>query len=238
MFCLSQKTLQSYETVKPAYKRIYLTLKRAIEIGEINADDKLPEELLAKQLGSSRTPVRRALDTLRKEGLLEELVLANNSNLMSKKEMKHLLEYDAILEANGASLAASNGVSSEAIKLLHELNESMRNINNSLDSKDFSQKALRGIRDAHLQFHLLIAKLSKNPYIYKGVSKSRMQLRQYTSDHPFPLNETPYICYRYIFASCHDEIIKAIEEGEANTAYCLMYSDVKNAKKVYINSNI
>ena len=79
MFHLSEETIQRYSSIKPAYKRIYLTLRQALLSGELSAEEKMPEEALALQLGTSRTPLRRALDDLKREGYLEHAKSAANS---------------------------------------------------------------------------------------------------------------------------------------------------------------
>lgn len=64
----SEKTYSS----RQKFLQLYETLKKAIEDGAYKNDQKLPTEIeLAEQYGLSRPTVAKALDMLRKEGLIE-----------------------------------------------------------------------------------------------------------------------------------------------------------------------
>lgn len=54
---LSEETIEAYLHVKPAYERIYLTLRQAFLSGELSREEKLSEKDLSFQLGTSRTPL-------------------------------------------------------------------------------------------------------------------------------------------------------------------------------------
>lgn len=71
----------------PKYKRIYLTLRKALADGTYSPGDKMPSENeLVESFGASRPTVRRALAQLEAEGLIERrmgagtLVLPQNTN--------------------------------------------------------------------------------------------------------------------------------------------------------------
>ena len=57
--------------ILPVYRQIYLTIKNNIERGKYRHDKPLPSEFaLAEQFGVSRVTLRRTLDLLEKEGLI------------------------------------------------------------------------------------------------------------------------------------------------------------------------
>lgn len=59
-------------SVTPLYHQMYLVLRQKIRDGEFDADQPLPgEHQLAGQFGVSRVTVRRTLDTLELEGLIQ-----------------------------------------------------------------------------------------------------------------------------------------------------------------------
>ena len=236
MFQLSDETIQRYSSIKPAYKRIYLTLRQALLSGELSAEEKMPEEALALQLGTSRTPLRRALDDLKREGFLEHAKSAANSTHLPKKDMNSMIDLDVLLESHAAYLAARNGVSPENLEILKDLNRILRNVDESFRYDSAFEKDLIGVRDTHLQFHLMIARMSRNKYLYQTVAELRTKLRQYSSLESFPGDQTPSSYYRTIIVPCHEEIISAIENREPENARAWMYTDVIRSKSKYFNS--
>lgn len=238
MNVISDTLLEKYQNTKPAYRRIYLILKEAMANEGAVSTEKISEEDLARQLGVSRTPLRRALEDLRKDGLINDEEDASSLvNPISRKEMRNILDYDLILETNAARLAAGNAVSAEDIALLYELNNRLRSINEHASYSSQYEKDLMAIRDAHLQFHLMVARLSKNHYIYEEVSRIRTKMRQLTSlKDPFPGQQSPYTAYRYVSAPVHDEIINAIRNHDGETAYSFMYMDIFRSRSAYFNS--
>lgn len=238
MNTISENLVNKYKDTKPAYRRIYLILKEALLNEETKFTEKLSEEFLARQLGVSRTPLRRALDDLRKEGLLTDDDDAMTHSI-SRKEMRCLLDYDLILETNGARLAACSTVSPEDIALLCDLNNRLRNINEHASYDSEYEKDLMAVRDAHLQFHLMVARLSKNHYIYEEVSRIRTKMRQFTAKNdPFPGQQSAYTTYRYVSAPIHDEIVNAIRNHDGETAYSCMYTDIFRSRSAYFDSYV
>ena len=232
---LSEETINAYLHVKPAYERIYLTLRQAFLNGELSREEKLPEKELAFQLGTSRTPLRRALERLKREGIMHESQ-KNPGIHISKKDMSSLLDFDVLLESHAAFLAAQNGVSSEHMDTLREINERLRCVDSSLRYDSQYERDLMGVRDLHLQFHLMIARLSRNRYLYQSIVEVRSRLRQYSSLDTFPKDQTPAEYYRTMIVPCHEELLNAIEQGEAESARAWMYTDAVRAKSRYFHS--
>ncbi|MDB4873279.1 MAG: hypothetical protein JWL97_4283 [Gemmatimonadales bacterium] len=60
------------EGITPPYRQLYEILKKRIESGEIPAGRRLPSELaLEADYGISRNTIRKAIDLLRADGLVE-----------------------------------------------------------------------------------------------------------------------------------------------------------------------
>lgn len=233
---LSEETLRAFAQVKPAYNRIYLTLRRALLEGEILPGEKLSEEALALQLGTSRTPLRRALEKLKQEGLFAIKSPEQVPAHISRRDMNSLLDFDALLESHAAFLAAQNGVSEEYMDTLREINENLRNLDPSIRYDSRYEKDLVGARDLHLQFHLLIARLSRNKYLYQSITDVRSKLRQYSSLDAFPADQTPAEYYRRTVVPCHEELLHAIEQRDPQTAQAWMYTDAIRSRSRYFNS--
>lgn len=235
MLNISEETLQLYSNIKPAYKRIYLILRQALSAGELSPEDKIPEAALALQLKTSRTPLRRAIEDLKKEGFLKYAKTAANTTYLPKKDMNSIIELDVLLESHAAYLAAKNGVSAEDLDILKELNDTLRNVDESFRYDSSFEKDLIGVRDTHFQFHLMIARISRNKYLYQTVTMLRSKLRQFSSLESFSNDLSPSSYYRTVIAPCHDNIISAIENREPESAQAWMYTDVIRSKSKYSN---
>lgn len=236
MIHISEKTLQYYQDVSPTYRKIYKIVRHALLTGELTSEEKVTEEALSLFFNSSRTPVRKALQLIKEEGLLQQPLskAAIDSKKLSRKEMSDLIDTDALLESYAAALVAKKGISQEELSTLEELNDGLKNLN---ECAHFESDLL-GVRDLHLQFHMMIARISDNKYIYKMIAKTRTSMRIFSSHKPFPKDSSPQNTYRNVIASSHDHIIQAIIRREPEIARAWMYTDVISAKDIYENSYV
>lgn len=83
----------------PFREKVYESLKSTILSGRFRPGERLTEELLARRMGVSRTPVREALHKLETEGLIKPLETRGFIvSIDSKDEVEELFELRAILE--------------------------------------------------------------------------------------------------------------------------------------------
>lgn len=107
---------------EPLRVRVYSYLRSAILSGNILPEEHLVEEVVARELGVSRTPVREALQKLEREGLLEHF--PNRGFLVPREtesQVAGIFEIRAILEGYILRIAcenATNGFLSELSLLL------------------------------------------------------------------------------------------------------------------------
>jgi DNA-binding GntR family transcriptional regulator len=60
--------IKDVETIR---QRVYHHIRKQIVSGEIAPSERLIETKIAQEIGTSRTPVREALHSLEREGLIE-----------------------------------------------------------------------------------------------------------------------------------------------------------------------
>lgn len=99
--------------------KAYRGIRQAILRGELKPGDHLAEEQLATMTGTSRTPVREALQRLAAEGLA---TVSNRHRFVthfSHEEVSIMFDIRAQLEAYGAALAAQKITPAELAKLQH-----------------------------------------------------------------------------------------------------------------------
>lgn len=106
--------------VKSTGDAVVEALRQAIISGQLRPGQRLKEEDLARSLGTSRTPIRRALAMLEVEGLIEtELGHGARVRQWTLAEINDSIEIFAVLYGLAARRACEH-VASEDLKLLRE----------------------------------------------------------------------------------------------------------------------
>ena len=130
----------------------YASIKKSVLTGSFAPSFRLTEELIASQLGISKSPVREALNRLEAEGLIRiEVRRGAFVREFSAKEIRDLLNLRVVLELHSISIAKITP------KLLQCLKDSIERTEMILK---------KGDRMAHveedLRFHRLIAEATGN----------------------------------------------------------------------------
>ncbi|WP_413206388.1 GntR family transcriptional regulator [Rhodospirillum sp. A1_3_36] len=100
--------------------RILVQLRDLILKGEFAPGERLAEIPLADRLGASRTPVKLALATLEKEGLVEASPGGGYAmRTFSRRELDDAIVVRGVLEGTAARLLAENGMTRDQRDALH-----------------------------------------------------------------------------------------------------------------------
>lgn len=235
MLAFPQEIVDMYKDFKPAHLKIYRIIRDTIFSGQIPSGEKFTEEGIAKALGISRTPVRTALTRLRNEGLLQNITKSNlGIQEYSLKEKQDLLYLDALLEGKAAYLAALHGISEEDLSTLTEINETIATYR-SLPSSP-TQLNFCGVRDLHMQFHLLIAKYSDNSFLYKQIVELRNIMRTLKSE--LVHTEKHRGNYADFIAPIHRQLIEAIRLRCPEEAEVCIHYEIHHSREIYAESSI
>ena len=129
-------------------------LRTMILEGELKPGERLMEIQFAEKMGVSRTPFREAIRKLELEGLVTLLPRRGaHVSVLSKKDMREVLQIRAALDGLATSLASENAQPSDI--------ENLQKINN-----DFAQRVIDndipGQIASDVDFHEYIYKISKN----------------------------------------------------------------------------
>lgn len=102
-------------------EQVYKTLKTSILNQTLPQNKRLVEEKLAAELGTSRTPVREAIQKLEKEGLIHKLSKGGYAvSAITDEDVDEVFGIRGILEGYAAYLATMR-VADEDIKFLEEI---------------------------------------------------------------------------------------------------------------------
>ena len=142
-------------------------LRDSITDGTLPAGTRLPQVVLAEQLGVSRTPLREALRLLENEGLLR--TVDNNRTVevvtVGPDDLRDMYQLREVIDGLAAKLAAQHGFTAEEAKVAQGLLDEMAASSEPYD-------AVRRSR-AHTQFHELIALVSRNSKVQSFASLIR-----------------------------------------------------------------
>ena len=151
-------------------ERVYTTIKEAILDLKLQPGSPLVEDELARQLGTSKTPVRDALFTLERDGLVTKIPYKGTYvSEISLRDATEIFELRAVLEGLAARLATDTFGPAEFAEAERLLNTA-------------DQARARGDREAAsqlgAQFHWLILQQAENRRLKPILAKLEEQLRR------------------------------------------------------------
>lgn len=163
-------------------QRAYLCIHRKIAEGELKAGNAISELDLAKELGSSRTPIREAISQLIAEGLLEQnpgggifVVQFTREDVLDLCELREALETYALTKVARLGLMRPDDrdrlqkLVDTILLLKHELQKAGEAVLNP--------EQMRRFIAADFSFHALLLGLSQNARIHKAVIETRLLMR-------------------------------------------------------------
>lgn len=200
---------------KKASERIRQQVEAAIRDGILLPGDAVDEYVLASQHGVSRTPVREALLLLKAQGLLSSL--PRGGMIVAKMDLQQLLslwELLAEMEAIAVRLACER-MSADELQSLCDVHKR---------SEAFAAKEdIIGWQDSNAQFHEIIYKAARNPYLRQEVHRLRGQIGAYRR-HAFGAIGRTHTSYEQ-----HGDIVAAMMKRDAQGASAAMIRHLQPA---------
>jgi DNA-binding GntR family transcriptional regulator len=198
-------------------QKIYGHLREQLLNGEILPHQHLVETKIAKEIGTSRTPIREALHSLEFEGLIESIPRVGYVvKPINEDEVEEICEIRAAIEGVGARWAMEKAPQ----KLVEDLK---KNIAIS------EEKVVRGDPKAFVeldaQFHEIIARLSGSKRLQElGQTLRRHMLRYRT--------QSIYLTENVLRAiQGHKGILEAIEKGNLEEVSRAIKRHLEQSKK-------
>jgi DNA-binding GntR family transcriptional regulator len=161
--------------------RAYLHIQQAIANGDLGPGDILSEVELARELGSSRTPVREAIGQLVSEGLLEQTPNRGTTVArLTRDDLIDLYELREALEVFAAGKVARQVVAPEHLSELQSLADAILPLRAELaasHAKSLNNTQMKRFVRADLSFHSLLMRMALNPRMQKIVSEAQLLIR-------------------------------------------------------------
>lgn len=209
-------TINSSENIGSLGDKVYLELEKEIISGAIPPGETLSECKLSAKYGVSRTPVRDALKSLEKQGLVE--IIPNKCAIVvgvSTKDVEDIYDIRIYVEGLASRLACKYITDEEIEKLTEavELQEFYLTKQNSSQMKDLDSR-----------FHSLIYEFSRNKILkntLNGYHHTITKFRQVSLNDRTRTKDA---------VEEHRQILEAIKNRDADLADKLTAIHVKNAK--------
>lgn len=193
---------------------VYDDIRNKIIRRQMFPGNRIIEEDLAQELGTSRTSIRSALQQLRQDGFVE--IIPNRGSFVVQPTLEDIIAlYDVRLTLeSGAIKAAVENATDDTIRYLeHNLRQQLE-----LD-KNFSISAYSAL---NRDFHWQIAKASRNPYYERFLAEVYNKVEVYMLFYDKSIDNS----YSY---SSHKEMLTAICERDLNRAEAAVIADNEKA---------
>ena len=203
--------------IESVVDQVYAAIRERIADNSLPRGQRLHQEDLAAELGVSRTPVREALRRLAAEGLIE--MRTNRGARVAELEPSDIrMPYEArlVVEPGAARLAARRVDAAACERMRAAVAAQRRSI------PDVARTF-----DANRDFHLALVGASGNPLLVQMVEQ--LWLRSIGAPIYEHQAETPE--RMHADADEHEEILRAIEAGDARGAESLTRRHVADAMK-------
>ena len=201
---------------------VFNTLRQAILKGELEPGERLMEIQLADRLGVSRTPIREAIRKLELEGLV--LMIPRKGAEVAKiseKSLRDVLEVRRSLEELAIELACQR-MTEDDIKELEEAQDAFRAAIQSADAMTIAET------DEH--YHDIIYNGTGNNRLVQILNNLREQMYRYRVEY---LKEEQT---RNLLVSEHEELVKAIREGDVQKAQDISFHHLENQRMAIIRT--
>lgn len=210
------------ESKRSRTQRAYAELRKLIFDNQLTPGKRMFEQEVADLLQMSRTPVREALIRLAEDGLVSVRPRHGMMVLpISPDDMRDIYDVVTSLEATAAELAIEKGVDKAKID---QLSEAVLTMENALQAGDRSAWS-----KADEEFHQLLVKFSGNARLItlvNGMWDQTHRARIATlSRRPLPFSSN----------KDHRELVKAIEDGDAEAAKRIHVAHRKKARDLLVN---
>ena len=181
-------------------KKVHAHLREWILSGEVGPHERLVEAKIAKEIGTSRTPVREALHSLELEGLIESIPrVGYRVKRISDEEAVEIWEIRSLIEV----LAISWAVEKARERLIGELRKNI-----ALAEERLSRGDVGAMVELDGRFHESIARLSGG----KRLLELSRTLRRHALRYRLQGLYQPGSAARALEG--HREVLRAVEGGD------------------------
>jgi DNA-binding GntR family transcriptional regulator len=215
-------------------EKAYLHIQQQIANGRLPAGSGISELSLAKELGSSRSPIREAMNQLAAEGLLEQnsgggmlVAQLKRSDIVELYELREALEVYSVGKIAELPLRPA-----DKDRLQHLVDEI------PLLKSELENSGEKALNDAQMQrflafdfgFHALLMSMTQNQRIQKIISETRLLIRIFSLHRPG--HDVPLLDSIYHY---HQRVLDAVAHGDKPLAMQSMAEHIQASQREQLN---
>ncbi len=196
-----------------ASDRIRSAIEDAVKEGVMLPGDQIDESALAEQYQVSRTPVREALIQLQAQGIVTSL--PRGGMIVAKMDLQQLLSlWELLAELEGVAVRlACQRMTPDELQAIVRHHEASAEI---VEADDVA-----GWQDSNLQFHEVIYRATRNPYLRQEVLRIRTRTGYYRK-HAFGALGRIRASFEQ-----HRVVVEALKKGDADAAALAMVAHMR-----------
>lgn len=208
----------THDHEKASWTKAYEWIRDAIESGELEMGTPLPENLLAREIGVSRTPIREALRSLEQDGYVK--IIPQKGAFVSEislEDLKEIYDIRKLLEPF-AALSAVNRIPEEEID---EMEKGWKALKKAALAGEVD---LTRVSEMDLLLHLTITKYATNKRIGAIITSYHAQIKRFqklSAQSLANIHET---------IGQHLEILEKIRERDAKGLSSLLYEHIAKSE--------
>ena len=208
----------THDHEKASWTKAYEWIRDAIESGELEMGTPLPENLLAKEIGVSRTPIREALRSLEQDGYVK--IIPQKGAFVSEislEDLKEIYDIRKLLEPF-AALSAVNRIPDGEID---EMERGWKALKRAALAGEVS---LSKVSEMDLLLHMTITKYATNKRIGAIITTYHAQIQRFqklSAQSLANIHET---------IGQHLEILEKLRERDARGLSSLLYEHIAKSE--------
>jgi DNA-binding GntR family transcriptional regulator len=216
-------------------EKAYHLIQQKIVSGELMAGTAISEVSLAKELNSSRTPIREAIGQLVSEGVLEQI--ANRGTIVTQFDRQDILELYELreaLEVYAVEKVSQRDIDSSDRQRLYGFVDEVRNLHKELAAAHgpgLNQEQMQRFVRADLGYHALLLRLAGNRRILKVVQDTRLLIQIFSIRREGHDADLLVQIHRF-----HREILDAVVRGDVDAAKGLLREHIQLSRQERLQS--
>ena len=214
--------------------RAYLHIQRLIASGTLTSGGAVSELLLAKELGSSRTPIREAMNQLAAEGLLEQG--ASGGMTVAQLQREDIIElYDLreALEVHAVSrVARTPMLPADRDRLQYLVNEigELRGELEQSGRATLDEKQMERFIGCDFGFHALLMNMARNARLQKLLNDTRLLISIFAIHRTGHGADALASIQQY-----HQRILEAVAQQQAAEAVATLTEHIQISQRERLN---
>ncbi|MEO6803778.1 MAG: GntR family transcriptional regulator [Granulicella sp.] len=211
-------------------ERAYHHIQQQITSGQLAPGSGISELQLAAELGSSRTPIREAMNRLAAEGLLEQN--AGSGMTVAQVQREHIIELYELREAlelyavTKAALQPMHPTERERIqKTIDQISDLEKELLKA-KQETLSHDQMTRFIAADLGFHALLVSLAHNSRLQKIISETRLLISVFSIKRRGHDAKTLKSIAKY-----HQTILDAVRSQDAEAARAALIEHLQASQK-------